>query len=282
MFGPFERLKNYLEWRRRPRGDKLPNGRISYKKAWKYELEFNQRSIKTMLCDDLHSYNDVQIWSDCHMGVWLMIFQNQNANARFFLNRGLSIADNVMAGKVPLYPPNRPHPASMARFLTAFAHGTAAAGRSDWPERFREASKATVEEVEAIAKEEEWYTDLDQKVLQAARQSMLGNDFETAKRLLHQYPCPLFERERTLFVTLLEAPSVPPPLSNPKLLAEFDAHFDIVRALYDEHKITGPEGYAINLNSTEAAFELSGIRDKYFFSPNGEIDWQRAIKEWAM
>jgi hypothetical protein len=189
---------------------------------------------------------------------------------RRFLQHCQQIAERALAeGKVesPLckdrFPLNRGQLLRVSTYARALLGGPldegalrqAAADFEQWSQRFPKHKWSDYQEAHYLA---------------GVRLALLGNDRERVARLCSRRRALRWHGEEyALLKDLAGGPQPPPPQGESPLLARFDVYFDSVR---DPNYIS--EGY----QEVEALrVELAALRDRWFDSPDGRIDFNRVI-----
>lgn len=105
--------------------------------------------------------------------------------------------------------------------------------------------------------------------LNAVTLILLAGDRQRARELLAIKRSFKWHAEQFVLYQELAQTTTEPPIQDPTLPDRFGRFFDEIRNPgYD------PEAF---IEKSTLRFELGALRDKYFISQNGEIDWQRVI-----
>jgi hypothetical protein len=107
--------------------------------------------------------------------------------------------------------------------------------------------------------------------LEAVRLALIGKDAERAKQLLAvDLPFDYHREEYELLKVLATERQPPPPLEHGVILDFFDHYFDWVR-----DPSLRPQAH---MDREMVRFEMGILREQYFTSPDGGIDWKRVIE----
>jgi hypothetical protein len=195
--------------------------------------------------------------------------------AQRFLERGLEITERTLAEGKLLSPLCQDHaPQNQGDLLRARTYSLAMLGKPV-DEASLLAASAAIEEACAKHPRGNWDDYEEAKYLSAVRLALLGGSAQTTQRLLQQRRAfRSHVEEHELLQALTTALSAGVPVRDEAFKSRFDAYFDQVRDPdYD------PEEYS---RVPILRLEIGLLRDKYLISPDGQIDWQRAIDAIAV
>jgi hypothetical protein len=121
----------------------------------------------------------------------------------------------------------------------------------------------------AWALHERWDDHSEDAYLQAVRLHLIAGDVANAADLLRiRKKFKWHDEQKEVLQRVVSCTIL--PIDDRALLTSFDAVFDPFRPRY-------PVGQKAYSDTRKTRIDLGAIRDKYFVSPTGEIDWDRTI-----
>jgi len=202
-----------------------------------------------------------------HLALELRMGQDQSGLSKQFLDRSLTVADRVLterrfrAGNVLDEGPSQ----ARGKTLEAQAFANALLGKGLDSAALRKAAPDFV----TWALHERWDDHSEDAYLRAVRLLLIAGDTEQAEELLRIRKKFKWHGVQSQVLKAIAASSTF-PIMDSSLLAQFDAIFDLLRPPY-------PGNLSGFTHSHMTRIELGAIRDKYFVSPDGEINWDRTV-----
>lgn len=236
--------------------------------------EFRTRDVRTdpFANWDRNTMPESQVEWDLERALDVYYANADESLARQYLNRCLRVAKRILdenklveldKGGEGLFPVKR------GRTYRAQAYAQALLGRDVDRELLIRASKDYEDYCNGVGKSP-WDSQAQCYYLNAVTLSLLADDRARARELLATKRSFKWHAEQFALYQELAQTTAEPPIPDPALLERFNRFFNEVRDPKYDPKVFIEPG--------TLRFELGALRDKYFISSNGEIDWQRVIE----
>jgi hypothetical protein len=190
--------------------------------------------------------------------------------ARRFLGRCLEITQRTLAEnklQSPRCVENAPE--NRGYLLRVQTYARAILGES-WDETALLEASGAIEEACNGYPKRKWDDYQEARYLEAVRLALLSGNAESVQRLLQRRRAFRAHVEEHEFLKVLAAAlTARVPVRDETFRIRFDAYFDQVR---------NPDYSPVEYSRVPILrLEMGLLRDKYLISPNGKIDWQRAL-----
>jgi hypothetical protein len=251
----------------------------SYRQLWRSHCEAEYKGFLEIIAKDrFHNWEnnsgpEETAERDLFLGVELLYAQLDPALARQYIERSLTILKRIFDENRCEYL-DHGFPMNRGEALRTAAYARALLGEPLDTASFSQASRDIETHCRGTPPNKlcSWDAVTQTWWLSAVRLSLLAGDVERARNLLQHKKS--FKSVKLQYDALaaLGAAAPPLPIVDPKVREQFEVYFDAVRnpnyqyppdQILDSHKLV--------------MFELGLLRDKYFISPDGTIDFHRAI-----
>lgn len=251
---------------------------VSYRAAWQAEYAKDRMGY-----DEILTWDPFANWESnsapeslaerlCEHGLAILCGGGDPEQARRFLENCLRIAERTLAERKLESLPwcKSKFPKNRGELLRARTFAQALLGGSLNEAALRQAA-ADIEEFSHGFPKGKWDDLEEADYLGSVRLALLGGDPEMPARLFKRRRVIRWHAEEyALLKGLADSPQPPPPQPDLPLLVRFDAYFERIRdpkyksEVYQQTDVLRPE--------------LAALRDKYFVSPDGRVDFQRVVQ----